>query len=142
MANNLYIKKIQQLESVVADFRGNTEQLNVLEKRISKMQKESDTHNIIYQMKGLEEYMKRELLILGNRVAQLEAQLKEEIRLRQTRPSSAAKTLAISRSNSSVNVKKLFPVNCIGCYDTPGHFNESVESVRMKAFTAIGSSRR
>jgi hypothetical protein len=75
-------------------------------------------------MKGLEEFLKREILILGNRVSQLEAQLKEEIRIRQTtRPTSATKTLANSRSNSSVNVKKLYPVNCIGCYDTPGVFN-------------------
>lgn len=144
MANNLYIRKIQQIESTVADFRNNTEQLNVLEKRISKMQKESDLHNIIYQMKGLEEFVKREVLILGNRVSQLEALLKEEVRIRQTtRPTSATKTLANSRSNSTVNVKKLFPVNCIGCYETPGVYNDSTDSfTRAKAYTALGSSRR
>lgn len=57
--NNMYIRKMQQMEATVADFRLNSDQLMALEKRVSKMQKESELHNIIYQMKGLEEYIKR-----------------------------------------------------------------------------------
>lgn len=123
MNNNLYIKKMQQMEATVADFRLNSDQLMALEKKVSKMQKESELHNIVFQMKGLEEYIKREVLILGNRVTYLEVQFKDDQKNKSNRPTSASKTLLNSRSNSSVNVKKLFPVNCIGCYDTPGVFD-------------------
>lgn len=123
MNNNLYIKKMQQMEATVADFKLNSDQLMALEKKVSKMQKESELHNIVFQMKGLEEYIKREVLILGNRVTYLEVQFKDDQKNKSNRPTSASKTLLNSRSNSSVNVKKLFPVNCIGCYDTPGVFD-------------------
>jgi hypothetical protein len=71
LVNNMYFKKIPQLESAVADFKLSGELLISLEKRLSKMQKEGELHNITYQMKGLEEYVKREILMLSNRIIQL-----------------------------------------------------------------------
>lgn len=77
LSSNLYLKKIPSIESTVADFRLSGEQLISLEKRLSRMQKESEMHNIVFQMKGLEEYVKREILVMGNRISQLEVQLKD-----------------------------------------------------------------
>jgi hypothetical protein len=71
LVNNMYFKKIPQLESAVADFKLSGEQLINMEKRMNKMQKESELHNMTYQMKGLEEYVKREILMLSNRLTQL-----------------------------------------------------------------------
>lgn len=79
-------------------------------------------------------------MVLGNRVTYLEVQFKDDQKNRSNRPTSASKTLLNSRSNSSVNVKKLFPVNCIGCYDTPGVF-DAPEYNRAKAFTAMSSRK-
>lgn len=146
LVNNHYMKKIPTLESTVADFRLSGEQIASLEKRLSRMQKESDMHNLVYQMKGLEEYVKKEILIMGNRLTQLETQLKDEVaRNKLQRPTSASRTLLNSRSNSTVNVKRLHPVNCIGCYETPGvfgrHDQDSDTYSRMKASTAMGTRR-
>lgn len=39
-------------------------------KRISKMQKEFDIQGVIYGLRGLEEYIKKELLIMNTKIAQ------------------------------------------------------------------------
>lgn len=32
------------------------------------MQKETDTHNLTYELRGLQEYVKKEILIVNNRI--------------------------------------------------------------------------
>jgi len=41
-----------------------------LNKRIGKMQKDFDIQGVIYSLRGLEEYMKKELLIMNTKLTQ------------------------------------------------------------------------
>ena len=90
--------------------------ISEINKRISKIQKEFDIQGVMYGLKGLEEYIKKELLIMSTKVSQLEGMMVEEKRLR---PISARKTTD-GKLSSTVSVKKLMPVDCISCFQNPG----------------------
>lgn len=87
-----------------------------LNKRISKFQKQFDLQGVIYGLKGLEEYMKKELLVMATKLSQFESSLNEE---KRRRPLSAGKRPNDSKLTSSVSVKKLLPVDCISCFQNP-----------------------
>lgn len=113
--NNMFAKKIQTLESQLLEVKAFPEMVNDLNKKVARMQKEGDNHNLMYELRGLQEYVKKENLIMNNRINQLEAMIAEE---KKRRPSSAGKNLGESRLGSSISYKKLTPVNCISCYTT------------------------
>lgn len=81
---------------------------------MTRMQKDFDIQSVIYGLKGLEEYTKKELLLMNTRLLLVEGALKEERR----RPMSAKKTIE-TRMGSSVSYKKLVPVDCISCFGNP-----------------------
>lgn len=116
----MFAKKIQTLESQLIEVKSFPEMVNDLNKKVARMQKETDNHNLIYEIRGLQEYVKKEDLIINNRINQLESMLNEE---KRKRPSSASKNLGESRLASSVSYKKLTPVNCISCYTSPNGKN-------------------
>ena len=62
--------------------------INEVNKRISRIQKEFDIQTVVYGLKGLEEYLKKELLIITTRLNQLEGMINED---RKKRPLSARK---------------------------------------------------
>ena len=116
----MFAKKIQTLESQLIEVKSFPEMVNDLNKKVARMQKETDNHNLIYEIRGLQEYVKKEDLIINNRINQLESMLNEE---KRKRPSSASKNLRESTLASSVSYKKLTPVNCISCYTCPNGKN-------------------
>ena len=63
--------------------------INALNKQVARIQKESEYQNVVYQLRGLEEYLKKEVLIMTNRCNQLETMLIEE---KKKRPLSAHRT--------------------------------------------------
>jgi len=66
----------------------------------------------MYGLKGLEEYIKKELLIMNTKISQFESMMAEE---KRRRPISARKTTD-GKLSSTVSVKKLMPVDCISCF--------------------------
>ena len=44
--------------------------INELSKRLSKVQKEFDIQGVVYGLRGLEEYLKKELLVMNTKFAQ------------------------------------------------------------------------
>lgn len=48
-----------------------------INKKIGKIQKEFDLQSVIYSLKGLEEYIKKELLMMNTKVAMVESALSE-----------------------------------------------------------------
>lgn len=71
---------------------------------------------MIYGLRGLEEFIKKELLVVNGRVTQVESQLNEE---KRRRPLSAKKVSSDTKIGSSVSFKKLVPVDCISCFQNP-----------------------
>jgi predicted RNase H-like nuclease (RuvC/YqgF family) len=120
LAANLFSKKLQALESQVLETKALPDMVSILSKQIVKIHKESDTQNLMQECKALQEYIKREILMVNNRINGLEATLKEERR----RPSTATTskptlTTNDSKLTCSVSYKKLTPApSCISCYST------------------------
>lgn len=85
--------------------------INSINKSIARIQKETDNHNLIYQLRGLQEYVKKQILIVNNRINSLELIINEN---KKVRPQSAGRN--DNKLGSSVSFKKLTPVNCISCY--------------------------
>ena len=79
------------------------------------MQKEFDLQTVIYNIKGLEEYMKKEMLVMNTKLGMFESQLEEQ---KRKRPLSARKT-SDGKLTSSISYKKLTPVDCISCFQNP-----------------------
>lgn len=90
--------------------------INEVNKRIGKIQKDFDIQGVIYSLRGLEEYIKKELLVMNTKINQLESTIAEE---KRRRPISARKTTD-GKLSSTVSVKKLTPVDCISCFQNPG----------------------
>lgn len=67
----MFAKKIQNLESQLLEVKSFPDMINEVNKKIARMQKETDTHNLIYELKGLQEYVKKEILIVNNRITSL-----------------------------------------------------------------------
>lgn len=115
ITGNTHIKKIQSIEGQLYEFRAYGDMINDTNKKIAKVQKEFDIQGVIYNLKGLEEYIKKELLIINNKMTLLESALAEE---KKRRPLSARKTTD-GKMTSSVSFKKLTPVDCISCFQNP-----------------------
>ena len=91
--------------------------LNDVNKKVSRFQKETDTHNLVYELRGLQEYLKKEILIVNNRINSLEVGINED---KRKRPGSGHKShVSDGKMSSSISYKKLTPVNCISCYQNP-----------------------
>ena len=71
---------------------------------------------MIYGLRGLEEYIKKELLVVNGRVTTLEGQFNED---KRRRPLSAKKVSSDTKISSSVSFKRLVPVDCISCFQNP-----------------------
>jgi uncharacterized coiled-coil protein SlyX len=132
LINSPLSKRLQTLESQVKVF---PDMINNLNKQILKLHKESDTQNLVYQCQGLQEYIKKEILILNNRLNSLEL-LINQMREEKRRPSSASKMSTNysndSKLNCSVSFKKLTPApSCISCYCS----SQLVPTVGNKRFT-------
>ena len=56
--------------------------ISELSKRLSKVQKEFDIQGVVYGLRGLEEYLKKELMVMNTKFSQLESQMNEEKRRR------------------------------------------------------------
>lgn len=89
--------------------------ISELSKRLSKVQKEFDIQGVVYGLRGLEEYLKKELMVMNTKFSQLESQLNEE---KRRRPVSAKKS-SETKISSSVSFKRLVPVDCISCFQNP-----------------------
>ena len=89
--------------------------INEINKKIGKIMKEFDLQNVIYNIKGLEEYIKKELLVVNTKLTLFEGQLEES---KKKRPLSARRT-SDGKLTSSISYKKLTPVDCISCFQNP-----------------------
>lgn len=101
--------------------------INDINKKIGKIQKEFDLQSIIYNIRGLEEYIKKELLVMTTKLNIFEGQLEEKKR----RPLSARKT-SDCKLTSSISYKKLTPVDCISCFQNP--MNDRPQSEQRRLF--------
>ena len=110
-AHNI-VKKIPQIEGQMFEFRAYGDTINEVNKRITKLHKELDISSLGYSIKAMEEYIKRELLVMNTKLAQVESRVEEE---KRRRPISARRT-SDGKLSSSVSVKKLLPVDCISCF--------------------------
>ncbi len=115
IASNPSIKRIPTLEAQLYELRVHSDLIAEINKRISKMQKEFDIQGVLYGLRGLEEYIKKELLVLTTKLTHLEGQLNDD---RRRRPLSA-KRPQDTKISSSVSFKKLVPVDCISCFQNP-----------------------
>lgn len=103
-------------------------------KKIAKVNKDQDFNNIKYEIKGVQEYIKREVLMLGNRINGVEGMINNVMNDRK-RPKSA-----VTRDDgmiSSLSTKKLVPMSCLSCTKTPS----SNHLVEKKTTTVFKSSR-
>lgn len=75
VAANPTFKKVQTFESQLYEFRSYGDMINEINKRIGKIQKEFDIQGVIYNLKGLEEYIKKELLVMTTKLQMFESQL-------------------------------------------------------------------
>lgn len=116
MSTHSTTKKLSSIEGQISELRSLGDMINEINKRIGKIQKEFDIQGVIYSLKALEEYIKKELLIMGNRISQVESLLQEE---KRKRPLSAGRKTTESKITSSVSFKKLVPVDCISCFQNP-----------------------
>ena len=138
LASNDYLKKIQAVELKFADIDNCNLQVSNLDRKVNKLSKENDLHNVIFQLKGLEEYLKREVLMLQNRLTQFEISTAER---RSSRATSASK-VTFSHSNSTINVKKLYPINCISHYKTSELMNTDGFASDLQMRSGRASSMR
>jgi hypothetical protein len=98
--------------------------INELNKRLSRIQKESDIQNLVYGLKGLEEYIKKEILITNNRIILIEGYINED---KRKRPLSAKRIQGTDgRMSTSISYKKLTPVDCISCFQNTGNFSDRI----------------
>lgn len=71
IASNSTIKKIPAIEGQLHEFRAHSDLINEINKRISKIQKEFDIQGVLYGLRGLEEFIKKELLIMNTKLTYL-----------------------------------------------------------------------
>ena len=74
---NPTFKKIQTIEGQLHEFRAYGDMIAEINKRIGKIQKQFDLQSIIYGLKGLEQYIKKELLIMNTKLNQFQSALAE-----------------------------------------------------------------
>lgn len=74
---NPTFKKIQSIEGQLIEYRAYGDMISDINKKIGKIQKEFDLQSVIYSLKGLEEYIKKELLMMNTKVAMVESALSE-----------------------------------------------------------------
>lgn len=115
ITSNANIKKISSIEGQLYTFKSYGDMINEINKRISRIQKEFDIQGVVYGLKGLEEFIKKEILTMNNKISQLEAQFSED---KKRRPLSSTRK-SETKITSSVSVKKLMPVDCISCFQNP-----------------------
>lgn len=89
-------------------------------KSMSKVNKDNDLTNIRYEIKGIQEYLKKELLIQNDRINSLQVSINDEKRLNKQRPKSGNSKADDGRLMTSVSTKKLVSLNCLSCYQTEG----------------------
>ena len=116
ISSHQIVKKIPQIEGQLFEFRAYGDTITEINKRINKLHKELDISSLGYSIKAMEEYIKRELLVMNTKISQIESRVEEE---KRRRPISARKT-SDGKLSSSVSVKKLLPVDCISCFQNTG----------------------
>jgi hypothetical protein len=116
LAGHPAFKKVSALEGQLYELRAYGDSINDLSKRMVKLQKELDIQPLVYGLRGLEEFIKKELLLVNGRITQVEGQLNEE---KRRRPLSAKKISSDTKISSSVSFKRLVPVDCISCFQNP-----------------------
>lgn len=72
--------------------------------------------NLKYEIQGVQEYAKKEILILSNRIFTLQNTI-QGIGDTKRRPLSA-RTKDDGKMFASLSTKKLIPANCISCHQT------------------------
>jgi hypothetical protein len=59
LADHHFAQKLAALERQLTDYRGNTDAVALLSRQLARLQKESDLHQLAFQMGHLEEFVKR-----------------------------------------------------------------------------------
>lgn len=71
IASNSTFKKIPAIEGQLHEFRAHADLIHEINKRISKLQKEFDIQGVLYGLRGLEEFIKKELLVMNSKLSYL-----------------------------------------------------------------------
>lgn len=108
--------KIFRLEQQFVDVSNLKEAINEILKKIGRISKDTDFTAIKYEIQGVQEYIKRENLILANRLSNLENSSNSNSETKK-RPLSA-RGKEDGKLYASLSTKKLIPVNCISCHQT------------------------
>ncbi len=62
-----FTQKLATLDRQLADYRHSIDAVSNLSRQVARLQKENDTHHLGFQLRSLEEYVRRELALLNTR---------------------------------------------------------------------------
>jgi hypothetical protein len=65
-----FTHKLTALDRQLADYRHSIDAVSSLSRQVARLQKENDTHHLGFQLRSLEEYVRRELALLASRTPQ------------------------------------------------------------------------
>lgn len=86
-------------------------------KKLARLGKENDMTGLKYEIHGVQEYVKKELVILAGRVGSLESMVHGMNEMKR-RPSSAKIKDDGAKIYASLSTKKLIPASCLSCHQT------------------------
>lgn len=68
LVDNQFAQKISNLDKQVTEYRNSMDSVALLSRQVARLQKESDYHRLVFEMKNLEEYLKKELAIMNGKI--------------------------------------------------------------------------
>ena len=74
MTENHFAAKILSMEKQVLEHKHSVDSVSLLSRQVARLQKESDTHRLGLEIRGLEEYFKREVLLLQRQMQEIKPQ--------------------------------------------------------------------
>ncbi|KAM3130952.1 hypothetical protein pb186bvf_016975 [Paramecium bursaria] len=121
--------KFKKLQKDLVDMSAKVENANEIERRMTRIFRDLDINNLVKQvkLKAGEEEMRKELMILENKIAQAQETLSllrreiDQLQVQMKKSPSGVQT-SISPATDQVigiNTKKLYPINCLSCQINP-----------------------
>jgi hypothetical protein len=66
--DNHFAQKIASIDRQLADYRHSVDSVALLSRQVARLQKESETHHLAFELRSLEEHVKRELALMATRI--------------------------------------------------------------------------